>query len=354
MIKFPTKKNRNSNLELYRIIIMLLIVAHHSVVHSELFYVLGQEPLSGKSLFYYWFGMWGKTGINCFVLITGYFMCKSKITLQKFIKLLIEIDFYKLVIYLFFIFLGGKTLSLKELINVLLPTKISTEFSSCFLFFYLFIPFLNVLITNINKSMHLKLLLLSLTVYTLYGTLPTFYVRMNYISWFCVIYIFASYIRLYGFNKISHKGWAFLTLISILISMLSVVTSMYLSKTYGYSLKPYRWVQDSNTILAVLVAVCSFMYFKDIQIKYNAFINIIGSCTFGVLLIHDNLHVRHWLWNDVLKNVEMYYTDTYIIYSFLSVISVFLICVIIDYIRQLLVEKRLMQYVNRLWQKYTN
>ena len=30
----PIKKNRNSNLELYRIIVMLLIVAHHSVVNS--------------------------------------------------------------------------------------------------------------------------------------------------------------------------------------------------------------------------------------------------------------------------------------------------------------------------------
>ena len=29
--------------------------------------------------------MFGKTGINCFTLLTGYFMVKSNITLKKFL-----------------------------------------------------------------------------------------------------------------------------------------------------------------------------------------------------------------------------------------------------------------------------
>lgn len=85
-------KIRNSNLELYRIIVMLLIVAHHYVVNSGLITVMEETPLSARSIFFYLFGAWGKIGINCFVLITGYFMCKSQITLQKFMKLLLEVD----------------------------------------------------------------------------------------------------------------------------------------------------------------------------------------------------------------------------------------------------------------------
>ena len=63
-------KIRRSNLELYRIIVMLLIVAHHYVVNSGLIDVMEENPLSSKSLYLYMIGMWGKTGINCFVLIT--------------------------------------------------------------------------------------------------------------------------------------------------------------------------------------------------------------------------------------------------------------------------------------------
>lgn len=68
-----SRKERNSNLELYRIIVMLLIVAHHYVVNSGLMSVMKEEPLHIQSIFLYLFGMWGKTGINCFVMITGYF-----------------------------------------------------------------------------------------------------------------------------------------------------------------------------------------------------------------------------------------------------------------------------------------
>lgn len=57
----PIQKQRNSNLELYRIIVMLLIVCHHYVVNSGLMDELTKEPLAGKSIFYYIFGMWGKS-----------------------------------------------------------------------------------------------------------------------------------------------------------------------------------------------------------------------------------------------------------------------------------------------------
>lgn len=68
-------KERNSNLELYRIIVMLLIIAHHYVVNSGLTTVMYESPLAIKSIFLFLFGAWGKNGINCFLLITGYLMC---------------------------------------------------------------------------------------------------------------------------------------------------------------------------------------------------------------------------------------------------------------------------------------
>lgn len=86
-------KVRESNLELYRIIVMFMIVAHHYVVNSGLMDVMKEAPTSPNSIFFYLFGMWGKTGINCFVMITGYFMCKSNITIRKFLKLVLEVIF---------------------------------------------------------------------------------------------------------------------------------------------------------------------------------------------------------------------------------------------------------------------
>lgn len=52
---------------------------------------LAQNPFCAKSNIYYILDMWRWTGIDCFVLITGYFMCKSHITLRKYLKLLLEV-----------------------------------------------------------------------------------------------------------------------------------------------------------------------------------------------------------------------------------------------------------------------
>ena len=91
-------RQRNTNLELFRIISMLFIVAHHYVVNSGMMEYMVKDLLAPNSLFFFIFGAWGKTGINCFVLIAGYFMCKSHITLRKFLKLIFQIEFYNIII----------------------------------------------------------------------------------------------------------------------------------------------------------------------------------------------------------------------------------------------------------------
>ncbi len=109
-------------------------------------------PLSAKSLYIYWLGMWGKTGINCFVLITGYFMCASSITLRKFLKLLLEIEFYNIAIYAVFCMVGYSGFTIKDALLVLLPVRfVGDNFTGCFMLFFLCIPFLNILIRNLSK-----------------------------------------------------------------------------------------------------------------------------------------------------------------------------------------------------------
>ena len=347
-------KVRNSNLELYRIIVMLLIVAHHYVVNSGLMEVLSQDPLSGKSIFLYWFGMWGKIGINCFVLITGYFMCCSSITLRKFLKLLLEIYFYRIVIHVVFVATGVSDFSFKECCLLLLPFRsVADNFTGCFLLFYLCIPFLTILIQHLTRKQHLMLLILCLFIYTLWGSMPKMEVRMNYVTWFGILFFIASYIRLYGlFPSISHRTWGFLTIFMALLSMLSVIVMLVAGKYLPIPMAPYYWVADSNKILAVATSVCSFMYFKDLRIKHHPLINTIAACTFGIFLIHANSDaMRQWLWRDVLDNVGWYASDYIVLHALLSVIIVFVLCGIIDYCRGRWLEKWIFLYIDKWLQK---
>lgn len=343
-----SRKERNSNLELYRIIVMLLIVAHHYVVNSGLMSVMKEEPLHIQSIFLYLFGMWGKTGINCFVMITGYFMCKSHISLRKFMKLLFEIYFYNLIITGTFLLTGYCSPSFSTVFYALVPIQsFGVNFVACFVVFYLLIPFLNLLIQTMNSKLHLRLILLCLLVYSVIGTIPKITLGVNYVSWFVVLYFIASYIRLYRFPiKISNRNWGWLTLLSILISMASVVATVFVNKNI-----PVFWfVADSNHIMALVTALCSFMFFKDLNIRYSKVINLIGASTFGVLLINANSDImRQWLWQDILNNVGQYGTNTMVLHAILSVIAIFVICILVDMLRMRFVEKPLFnKCVNKL------
>lgn len=320
---------RNSNLELYRVIAMILIVAHHYFVHSGI--VLSSNTFSAKLLYLYIVGMWGKTCINCFVLITGYFMCTSNITLRKFLKLILEVYFYKILIFIAFWICGYESLSLQSILRLGLPiTNVASNFTGCFILFWLFIPYLNIVIKNLNKKKHELLLVLSLSIYVILPLLPNNRVVMNYVTWFIVLYFISSYIRLYRFQLFANRTWGWLTLLLIVLSMLSVVAFLKLG------LNPYWFVSDSNAILAVLVGISSFMFFKDVTIPYNKFINTLGASTFGVLLIHANSDaMRTWLWCDTLNNVGFFTNPTLVViaHSIISVLLVYSLCTVIDWLR---------------------
>ena len=354
-LQYGGAKSRKSNIELYRIIVMLLIVAHHYVVNSGLLDVMAQNSLSSHSIYLYLFGMWGKTGINCFVLITGYFMCKSRITCRKYLKLLLEVLFYNIICWSMFTFTGYEHFSIKSLVMAMMPiVGISDGFTSCFLIFYLFIPFLNILLGQLDRKKHTSLLALCLIAYTFLGSIPKFHVAFNYVTWFCILYIIASYIRLYYlFPRIKASQWGLITFAMMLLSVGSVIFMLYIHVKYGVKLLPYFFVQDSNKIFAVLVSISSFMYFKNLHIKQSKLINTISASTFGVLCIHANSDtMRQWLWKDMLDNVGNYASINLILISCTSVLFVFFVCIILDYIRIHTLERCIFAFIDTQLLKY--
>ena len=339
------KAHRQSNLELFRIIVMLLIIAHHYVVNSGLFEIL-KDSDSESSIAMLIFGAWGKTGINCFVLITGYFMCRSSFSWQKLMKLYLQIVFYAVIIYLLFCISGHETFSVLKTIRKLFPiNSIASGFVSCFLIFYLLIPFLNVLVKNIDKRQHLILTAIMIITYSIFPMLHI-QVTFNYISWFCILYLVASLVRIHGIgDNLSRKFWGYTSATCLILGVLSIIAMHNIYKLqYASVWNPYFFISDSNKILSLAIAFSSFMWFKSLRIRYSTIINTIGASTFGVLLIHANSDaMRQWLWNETIDCVG-HINDSSILtlgYAVLSVATIFTVCSIIEYGRNRFIESSL-------------
>lgn len=278
-------------------------------------------------------------------MITGYFMCKSHITVKIFLKILLEIEFYKIVIFFAFVITGYESFSVSGFAKALIPVRIISDgFNSAFIVFFLTIPFLNVLLHNLSEKMHLRLVVLCLFLYTFLGTVPGFGVTMNYVSWFIVIYFISSYVRLYPkilFDKI--LLWGIASLISIAISAISLVVCLHVKRD------PYFFISDSNKILAVITALSLFMFFKNVKIPYLKFVNVVASASFGVLLIHANSDtMRQWLWKDTLQNEVIFNTQWCYIHFLLSILGIYFICTCIDLLRIYLLEKPFFRIYNKI------
>jgi len=111
---------RYSNFELFRILLMLAIVAHHYVVNSGFHSLYDFNHITGNMIFLQLFGFAGKIGINCFVFITGYFMIKSQFKFQKLLKLYLEIKFYRWLIYVILVITGYEAFSFSKLFRTVL------------------------------------------------------------------------------------------------------------------------------------------------------------------------------------------------------------------------------------------
>ena len=340
----PQNKKRSSNLELYRIIVMFFIVCHHYVVNSGLTSVMHLYPLGIKTIFLSLWGMWGKVGINCFVLITGYFMCKKSISLRKFLKLLLQIEFYNIIIYSIFVLSGYTDFNIIQFTKAVLPvTKITNNFTACFLLFYLCIPFLNIFVNGMNKKQHAQCILLALFIYSILG--HVFEISMNYVSWFCILYIIASYIRFYGvFKEASVRFWGNMTLLCSIMAMLSVC---FMRAIFNKGM--YFFVADCNKLLGVMVAVSSFCLFKNLKIKHNSLINYVGACTFGVFLIHTRGDLmRTWLWKDFFDNVGWYNSDYFLLHALSVPLAIFIIGVIVDSLRSKYLESPALDFTMKM------
>lgn len=283
-------------------------------------------------------------------------MCKQEFKWQKLLKIYLEVKIYRLIIYLIFIFSGYEGFTIKNFLEMIFEVahNFGKSFTSSFLAFYILIPFINKLITMINKKEHERLIICLVIIFSIIPTLfvNTFY---EYISWYITLYLIAAYLRNYPtrvFDSITITGIASVT--NLLLSSLSVGVIFYASDYLNKTMPYYWFVIDSNKILALTTSVFVFSFFKNITIKQNLIINKLASTTFAVLLIHSSSDtMRKWLWQDICKNLYHFENDSlfrFLLHAITCTILVFFVCSIIDLIRQLF-QRKIVNIILRLKQK---
>ncbi len=306
---------RIPNYELLRILAMFFIVLGH------------MSRMGDETLFRY---IPVPQHVNCFVLITGFFLIKAPFRSIRYYRVLIEAVFYTGGITMVMFFLVGD-ISLYDLLKSFYPLG-GTKFNSWFVYNYLGLiimhPFLTKLVFSLSKREY-QLLLLALIV--LCTTFVQFVFPMGelYCSgwsvwWFVCLFLFGGYLQLYA-DTLPTLPWGKL-LLALMIFVL--VTSKWIPFiTYEY-----------NSLHVLAMAICSFMWVKGWKLPLNGWlikgIHIISPHVFAIYLIHEHgllqpyLLGKFSLWG--LHSGNVFVATGYLI---IIAIGIFVFSIIIDKIR---------------------
>lgn len=335
------KSKRKMNIELLRILSMIMIVLHHYVAHGGLINIenININKFIGEFLY-----IGGKLGVVIFVLISGYFLENSKFKIKKLLKLFFEVLFYSIVIYSVLLLCNKVPFSIKTLIKAILPISYNQYwFITCYIGVYVFSPFINKLINNINQSQYKTLMVICLIFLVILPMLTPqgggFY---NEFSYFIFLYLIAGYQKKYGFKFINENKKCILWIVCMILVMMGVsVISTYMSKYVTIFEKGILYLDKSNSLPTLILALSIFGLFLKLDIKYNKIISIFGKTSFAVYLIHDNVNLRYSIWNEIFKTNEFVDKNIFILLLHIigTVITIYVVASIIELIRMYFTEK---------------
>lgn len=139
--------------------------------------------------------------------------------------------------------------------------------------------------------------------------------------------------------------------LSVVGCYVSVCLAAYLQYKYQIGIPLTYFVVDANKLGSVLVAVFLFTTFRNLNIGYSKFINLVAKTTFGVLMIHANSDAwRTFMWRDLLHVDSSASLSAFPLIgrSIVIVGGVFICCSLLDIIRIYLIERPTFEHFDRI------
>lgn len=336
---------RSSNIELLRIIAIFLILCFHCCKHSAVHY----PPASSVSQRSWMrlMGLGGRMGVNVFILISGYFLCKSGIKIRKLILIYLQMVTYSILIFVFLKICDYEIEYLPSFVQRLFPVShILWWFATGYVILSLLFPLLNLFVNHMGQAAHRNVLIAGFIVWSLIYTFSGNEMYCNHVIWFCYLYVCGAYIRCY-MDRFRHSAAWYLILALVMYALLFILSSAAqqpASQTLWKRVFAVN-IHEMKTAPVFLISVLLLVGFARLQIPPNKIINTIASTSFGIYLIHDEPNIRKLLWTQWFSFDQYVETGSLVWYSLGAVFITFAICSGIEMLRKLLIN-RLQSYIH--------
>lgn len=310
------KTKRQANFELLRIVAMLMIIVLHYLNKGDLLTAY-TEDRSAVNYAAHLTEAFCIAAVNCYVLLSGYFLVESAWKPGRVVSLAAQILFYSVLIPVVLVCAGvvpAADLSVYDWLGFVLPVE--TEhywFATAYLVMYVFAPFLAEGARKVEKrtlQIVIGILVLYFSVWK--SILPVRLATDRYgydFGWFLCLFLIAAYIRLYGLPKLERRRNAALLYAGMGLGIFLMTAGVAIAAGKVEALEYYMDMPTTyNHILCLAGAIGLFMICKDTRLpegRVAAVIRGLAPYTFGVYLVHEHLLVRYewmqWLGVDTVR-----------------------------------------------------
>jgi hypothetical protein len=353
-------KSRDSNIELLRVVAMLMIVIYHIVCHcvgiqltdassiARMENGLFDQPQFYSELFLIDVILpWGPIGNAIFLIISGYFMVQNdkniniiKISKKLLFQLGFSIVILVIVSNLAFQYFGNVS-------YISMENFMSFNTRSWYIGFYFFVIllaalFLNNFLLRLEKKQYIIFIVATFAVTQFSWSaelLNGISGDLNLLLTGIFLYSLGGFIR--KFDPFSHIRIYVLILIIIVLNVLMYIsyynitmTNIEIFKrdtpdgTFHQSVIGY----DKSSLIVIVIGICLFEIFKRIKMPSVKIINFLGSGTFMVYLIHDNSFfyslwgIKDWITE--LYNIPILYIADLLLWGIVTFLSGILIYIV--------------------------
>ena len=322
------RKTRDSNMELLRLVAMLLVMMVHASYRA--LPKPTPEAIAADSVSMFLQIMvesFTVVGVNVFIMLSGWYGIRLR--WSRLIELFFQVAFFT-ILCLGVYYALTDTLPPSPFLSILMLHEGDYWFVKTYLALYLISPVLNAFVQTATQR-QMVVTLLSLFVFQwLYGWVfeATTWLRAGYsLPSFVYLYLFARYLNIY---KPSFTKWRPRTDLCIYLSICMAVTVAYFLLKRHFNLGGLLWFYNSPT--AIIAAMFLLLFFSKLTF-HSKVVNWLGISALAVYLTHSNsplgqyydIYIREW--HDTLPRLP------FILRTGLFIAAVFFGSILIDKVR---------------------
>lgn len=337
----PGKTTRGSNLELLRILCMLLIIGDHLTGQSG----IADYTTLLSSFAFCLIGCGSRIACSVFVLIGGWFLCEQPYKTRRPLSLWLSLWLYTVPVTLL-CKLAGLDVSWGALRWAAFPASTrQLWFISDYLLLLLCVPLLSRLLRGLSRPAHRGLLAVLAVPLIVYPTLFGENGAVSDTAWmFLYEYLLIAYLRRWPDNRLAHllQHRAAALGLGLGLPLLNTILRAVLETSGLTDGKAFQYMAYYRTALGalpnLLAALALFYLFRGLDLGCVRWVNALAGTTLGVYILHQVPAFRGFLWNGLLQ-AEAHHGS--VGYTLLAILAVFLGCAAVDALRTALVMRPL-------------